>query len=203
VKVESIDGLVLEAELDRPESARKIAVICHANPQMQGTMRSPLLLAIRDSLAVLEWGVLRFNYRGVGTSEGEFGGGSGEVADALGALNAARSEISGPIVLIGWSFGGAIAVRAAAQDGAVSACVAIAPAVEATDLSAAGELGLSAPILVVCGANDDTVSPESCRMWADASQAEYVEIPAANHFFWAKYEALTATIARWLEKVVG
>jgi uncharacterized protein len=200
MRIGSADGLKLEAELDRAQDSLGTMIICHAHPRMQGTMNSPLLLAIRDDAVAHGWSVLRFNYRGVGDSEGEFGDGEDEISDARGALKFVRQEFGdSPVTLLGWSFGGAIALRVAALDEAVVACVAIAPAIERQEVPPASELGLRIPILIVCGQNDDVVPSESGRKWAEAGGATYVEIKAANHFFWAKYEAVTSVIFDWLE----
>jgi uncharacterized protein len=201
MRIQSADGLSLEAQLDRSDESVATLIICHAHPRMQGTMKSPLLLAIRDEMVVRGWNVLRFNFRGVGASEGEFEDGAGEVSDALGAVEFVRNEFGeSPIALLGWSFGGAVALRAATRSEGVAACVAIAPAIEHTRLPSASELGLKIPVLVVCGDNDAIVSPESCRKWAEDAGARYVEVRAANHFFWAKYEVVTKLVADWLQQ---
>jgi alpha/beta superfamily hydrolase len=204
VRIKSTDGLSLEAEFDSADAATGAAVICHAHPRMQGTMNSPLLLAARDALVHKGWSVLRFNFRGVGDSEGEFEEGIGEVFDALGGIHAVKERMPGrPLAILGWSFGGAVALRAAAEADEVAACALIAPAIEAAGLPPARELGVTAPILIVCGDNDESVSPESCRRWAEASGARYEEIKAANHFFWAKYDAVTKVITTWLEEILA
>ena len=170
-------------------------------------MKSPLLLALRDELGRHGYSVLRFNFRGVDGSEGEMGVGVEEVADVLGALDFMDARDPGtPAVLLGWSFGGAVALRVSLQSGPhrVGACVAIAPPVrEKPDVTAAlpppGEAPIEVPTLIVCGSNDKVVSPTECRSWAEAAGARYVEIRAANHFFWAKDEVLVDTVVDWLE----
>jgi alpha/beta superfamily hydrolase len=205
--VRSADGLLLEAEFDAvgPVAGGGV-VICHAHPGMQGTMRSPLLLALRDELVARNWNVLRFNFRGVGSSEGSFGLGVAEVADALGAVEFLRAEQPGvPVVVAGWSFGGAVAIRTAAQAD-IAACAAIAPAVKQKPDVGEGvpaDLSLTIPVLVVCGSNDEVVRPEDCRAWAKAVSARYEEIKAANHFFWAKYDAVVSIVVRFFEESVS
>lgn len=206
VSFPSTDGLELEAEVDQPVDPRGAVVVCHAHPRMQGTMKSPLLLAIAEDCVERGFGVVRFNFRGVGKSGGVGSDGIAEVADAAGALAFARTTWPGvPIGLMGWSFGGTVAARAAAQDGDLAACALVAPAtVERPGITAglapARELALKAPVLVVCGSNDKVVLPEHCRAWArDAPGVRYEEINAANHFFWAKYEALTETVGGFLK----
>ncbi|HEX2050233.1 MAG TPA: alpha/beta hydrolase, partial [Actinomycetota bacterium] len=114
----SDDGLALEAAIDEPGRPPVAAVVvCHPHPRMGGTMDAPLLLALRDALVARSWAVLRFNFRGVGASEGEASDGIAEVADARGALAEARRRWpDAPLALAGWSFGAAVAVRAEAGD---------------------------------------------------------------------------------------
>jgi uncharacterized protein len=203
--ITSSDGLNLEAEFDDVERPRVALVVCHAHPGMQGTMRSPLLLAVRDELVARGCSVLRFNFRGVGESEGEFGLGLDEVSDARGAIAAARERYPGaPVALMGWSFGGAVALRTATYED-VRTCVAIAPSVTPRPEISAGlppgdELGIDCPVLVVVGANDDVVSPAECKRWAGQAGARYVEIAAANHFFWAKYEPVVEAVADFIDE---
>jgi uncharacterized protein len=178
---------------------------------MQGTMKSPLLLALRDELVRHGYSVLRFNFRGVDGSEGEMGMGVEEVADVLGALDFVDAREPGtPAVLLGWSFGGAVALRALMEKAppSVRACVAIAPPVrEKPEVTAAlpppRDAHIEVPTLIMCGNNDKVVSPTECQSWAEAAGAHYVEIPAANHFFWAKYEVLVGTVVDWLETNVA
>ena len=205
--IRSTDGLALEAALDMPADPRGMCVFCHPHPGYGGTMNAPLLLALRDDLVERNFSVLRFNFRGIGRSEGTSGIGDAEIADALGAIEVARSRTGdAPLVLLGWSFGGAVAIRAAAQV-PVEAVVAVAPAVERKEivagLPAPEELGLTVPLLVVIGSNDEAVSPAACAAWTErVPGARLVEMPGTNHFFWAKYPQLADTVGSWLEEVL-
>jgi alpha/beta superfamily hydrolase len=206
----SSDGLRLEGSWDDAlETRRAVVVICHPHPQMGGTMNAPLLLALRDDLVARGWTVLRFNFRGNGASEGDFGMGTDEVADAQAAVAAARQRAPGAaLALAGWSFGGAVAIRAAERDDSLVGCAAVAPSVRAkagvtAGLPPAGNLDLGVPLLFVCGANDTVVSPEDCKTWIDAVPAgRYVEISGANHFFWGRYNQLCSAVGGWLDDLV-
>ncbi len=199
------DGSSLEAELDSPASPRAVLVLCHPHPKMGGTMNAPLLLALRDDLVKLDWAVLRFNFRGIGASEGRPSTGIAEVGDAAAAVAEARRRIPGdPSAIAGWSFGGAVALRAASQHPDLVACVTIAPAVKPKPDVTAGapspaEFRYRGPTLLICGSNDDQVAPADCREWARQVGASFEEIKGANHFFWAKYEPLARTVADFLE----
>jgi uncharacterized protein len=209
VTVRSSDGLALEGAIDEPGDVARALVLCHPHPKMGGTMNAPLLCALSDRLVGEGWVVLRFNFRGIGSSEGAPGTGVDEVNDAEGAIALMKDRYpEAPLAISGWSFGAAVAVRVASAHPELAACVGIAPAVKArTDVTAglpdAENFELDVPTLFVCAANDDLVSVADCRGWADVvGGAEVVEIPGANHFFWAKYDDLSDTVSGWLDKVV-
>jgi alpha/beta superfamily hydrolase len=205
---DSTDGLSLEAELDGPPSGepRAVLVFCHPHPKMGGTMNAPLLMAVRDELVGRGWAVLRFNFRGIGASEGVSSTGVDEVADADGAVAFASSRFPElELAIAGWSFGGAVALRTASRRPELTACVTVAPAIEPKPEVTAGapppqEFTYQGPVLVICGVNDDQVSPADCRRWAGETGATYEEMKGANHFFWAKYEPLARTVADFLDQ---
>lgn len=203
----SLDGLAMEGVLDSPGSPGAVLLLCHPHPQMGGTMNAPLLVALRDELLARRWAVLRFNFRGIGGSEGDAGTGEAETADTEGALALLRRRFPHlPLALAGWSFGAAVAARVACREEGLTAFVAVAPAVSpkpgiTAGMPAPDDCKPSCPSLVVVGANDDQVSPEECRAWAAAvAGARYIEIRGANHFFWARYQALTSTVAGFLDE---
>ena len=201
------DGLSLEARADGPAEARAILVVCHPHPDMGGTMNAPLLVALCTEMAARGWATLRFNFRGVGASTGRRSLGEREVIDAHAAVARVREDRPGlPVALAGWSFGAGVAVRAAAEDDSLLACVAIAPSIEGRSgvtvpFPPADELDLGVPLLFVCGSNDDVTPIEPARRWiAEVEHGELVELAAANHFFWGRYEELSATVSDWLER---
>lgn len=205
--LKTADGLTLEAQLDEPPAPGGVLVLCHPHPQMGGTMNAPLLQAVTDHLVTRGWAVVRFNFRGIGTSDGISGTGVDEVADAAAALAEARSRYTLPIAIAGWSFGAGVAVRAAVADGRLDACVLIAPPAETKPgitegLPPAATVAIEFPVLVVCGANDELISPASVEDWAQGVSATYVEIRGANHFFWARYDSLSKTIGDFLDAIL-
>jgi alpha/beta superfamily hydrolase len=206
----SLDDLSLEAAVDGPDDPAAALVLCHPHPKMGGTMEAPLLLALVDELVAHGWAVLRFNFRGIGASEGEPSTGEAEVADARGAIELARERWAGiPVAIAGWSFGAAVAVRTALVEPALVACVAVAPAVKPREgitagLPKAAGLHLAMPVLLVCGANDHLVDPDDCESWAaDAGGPEVDVVAGANHFFWGKYEALAKRVTEFLGDAVA
>jgi uncharacterized protein len=200
------DGLHLEAVVDAPaDNANGHGLVfCHPHPQMGGTMNAPLVLAVRDELVSRGWTVLRFNFRGIGASEGTSSEGIEELKDADAAIQALMERQDGPISIAGWSFGGAVALRSALTHPELMACVTIAPAVVpkpgiTAGAPAAREYTFAGRTLVICGANDDQVAPVDCRDWAREARAAYEEVRGANHFFWGKYEQLATKVADFLD----
>lgn len=208
IRFDSTDGLSLEGEVDLPERPKAVLVLCHPHPQMGGTMNAPLLLAVRDDLLARGWAILRFNFRGIGSSEGTSSTGVDEVADADGALAEAARRLPGlPVALAGWSFGAAVALRTVNSHPEVVGCAAIAPAIEPKPGITAGApdpetFEPEGDVMLVCAANDDLVSPADARAWAASTGARFEEMKGANHFFWAKYDELTKVVGDFLDGLV-
>ena len=104
----------LEALLEEPENGepREAALVCHPHPQHGGTMHNKVVYRIARGLRSTGAVVLRFNYRGVNLSEGEYAHGEGELEDARAALNYLRGRYPGlPFTLAGFSFGSRIVLR--------------------------------------------------------------------------------------------
>ncbi len=209
VTIRSTDGLELEGVVDEPADVRGVFVLCHPHPKMGGTMNAPLLGALRDRLVDEGWAVVRFNFRGIGSSEGEPSTGVAEVADAEGALDLATERFPHlPMTIGGWSFGAAVAVRTMGAHPEITAGVAIAPSVKPREGVTAGlphpsEISLESPLLFVCAVNDDLVSIGDCREWVEAvPSCGLVELRGANHFFWAKYGDLADEVSKWLNGFV-
>ena len=208
LQLRTADGLTLEAVLDVPDAPGGAFVFCHPHPQMGGTMNAPLLKALTADLVARGWAVLRFNFRGIGASEGETGLGIDEVADAEAAVAEARDRFADlPVAIGGWSFGAAVAGRVAAKDASLAAYVAIAPAVKEKPGITAGlppseDVQLDMPSLVVVGVNDELVDPADARAWCDAVGVSFTEMKGANHFFWAKYDALSSVVCDFLDQIL-
>jgi uncharacterized protein len=105
----------LEALLEEPDGEpREAALVCHPHPQHGGTMHNKVVYRIARGLRKSGAVVLRFNYRGVNLSEGEYANGEGETEDARAAVAYLRSRYPQlPFTLAGFSFGSRIALRLA------------------------------------------------------------------------------------------
>src|SRR5258707_1781088 len=121
--------LTLEGLIANPGSDAPAAVVCHPHPMYGGSMFNNIVEAILGALWELEYATLRFNFRGVGASEGEHDGGRGEADDAASAmafLLAQPGMRKNGAVMGGYSFGAMVAVAAGYEHADVSRIVAVA-----------------------------------------------------------------------------
>lgn len=158
---------------------RAIAVVAHPLPTMGGTMENKVAMTLAKTFADMGCAAFRFNFRGVGASDGEFTGGEGETEDLIAVVRYAQEQFGGelPLVLSGFSFGGYVAARAA-QQLQPQHLVLAAPAVGRFAMPA-----VSADTLVVHGEHDDVVPLADALEWARPQHLPVVVLPAAEHFF--------------------
>jgi alpha/beta superfamily hydrolase len=175
----------LEAVLERPgEGALEgAAVVCHPHPQHGGTMHNKVAHTLARAFVRSGYETLRFNFRGTEQSEGNFDNGIGELDDALAAIEFMRGRHgSYPLWLSGFSFGAAMAVRAAAVTH-VDGLVSVAPAISrfANTLSTQPDC----PWLIVQGDEDELVDVDETVEWVDslAPGPELLIINGGEHFF--------------------
>lgn len=175
----------LEIAVGHPDSGgpRGVALICHPHPLYGGTMDNKVAYTLARAAELAGLASVRFNFRGVGRSAGEHDGGPGELADALAAAQHATSQYSDlPILIAGFSFGGWIALHAAAQLQPVQ-LVTIAPAM---GYGSIGPLPAPAcPWLYVHGTADDVVTPDENRpiLAKLSAQPDAIWMDDVGHFF--------------------
>ena len=191
----------LEALLETPADAdgSRVAVVCHPHPVYGGTMTNKVVHVLAKSFNERGVPSLRFNFRGVGASAGSYDEGEGETQDALAAVDWALQQFPGAqLWLAGFSFGGAIAVRAAvARDAKL--LVTVAPAVHRF---AVGKAQLpSCPWLLIQGDNDELVDAGEIKRWVAtlASPPKVVLLPGVDHFFHGRLNELRAVVLEWLD----
>lgn len=182
-----IDGPVgrLEAMLDTPRDGPMAgsAVVCHPHPQHGGTMHNKVAHTLARAFLRLGFQALRFNFRGTEASEGVYDEGVGELDDALAALEWLRAgQANGPVWLAGFSFGAAIAVRAAAAT-EVDGLVSVAPAVYR--FASGMTTQPRCPWLIVQGDEDELVAVEETIAWVNGLEPgpELLVLAGAEHFF--------------------
>lgn len=183
----TIDGPAgaLEVALGEPEGERRgVAVICHPHPLYGGTLDNKVAYTLARAAEQQRLAALRFNFRGVGDSEGLHDGGEGELDDALAAIAHLREQFGPdePLLVAGFSFGGWISLHAAARSDAVQ-LVTVAPALSYTvlgDLPAPG-----CPWFYIHGEADDVVPAQGNRHILETLQSvpDQVWLPEVGHFF--------------------
>ena len=198
-----IDGPAgrLETIVDesRDGQARGGAVICHPHPQHGGTMHNKVAHTLARSFVRLGFTALRFNFRGTEGSEGTYDEGVGELDDALAAVEWLRlNGPGGPLWIAGFSFGAAIAVRAAVATEADGA-VAVAPAIYrfARDLDEQPRC----PLLVIQGDEDELVDVEETIEWVNSLEPgpELLVMEGAEHFFHGRLVELREAVMTFVE----
>ncbi len=177
----------LEGVIHLPdESPRAIVVVAHPLPTMGGTMDNKVVTTLAKTFVELGFIALRFNFRGVGNSEGGFDGGNGEVQDVLAIVHYAQQEYGDlPLILSGFSFGGYVQARAA-QQLHPQKLVLVAPAVGRFTTSAMLKTGMPdvpANTLLMHGDMDEVVPFADVLHWARPQQLPVVVLPGAEHFF--------------------
>ncbi|MDV6340690.1 alpha/beta hydrolase [Nitrosomonas sp. Is24] len=197
-----IDGPAgrLETVLGEPQSIPKgIAVIAHPHPLHGGTMDNKVVHTLFTTLLGLGFITAKFNFRGVGLSEGQFDHGSGEIDDVLAVTQTIRDQFSHqvadiPLLLAGFSFGGAIQLHVAKQL-APEFLILVAPSV--VNLQAPPVPETTRCALIVQGDKDDIVLPEAVLTWAAPVSQPIVFIPGAGHFFHGKLTILKQLILNY------
>jgi alpha/beta superfamily hydrolase len=169
-----------------------IAVVAHPLPTMGGTMENKVAVTLAKTFAELGCVALRFNFRGVGTSEGEFSGGDGEEQDMIAVARYAQEQFGEefPLVLSGFSFGGYVAARAA-QTLKPRHLVLAAPAVGRFAMPA-----VASDTLVIHGEHDDVVPLADALDWARPQHLPIVVLPQAEHFFHGRLTQLRDIVRR-------
>jgi uncharacterized protein len=172
--------LELEGLLHRG-SGSKGAVITHPHPLYGGDMNNPVVECLRDAYGERGYTTLRFNFRGVGRSQGVHGDGLGELADVEGAIAAVSALALEEIDLAGYSFGAWVNARV--KNPAVAGSVMVSPPVAFIDFKEVSAIpGLK---LVVTGSRDD-IAPadrieELLPFWNPAARFEVLD--GIDHFY--------------------
>ena len=183
-----IETPVIEGQGPQPVSA--FAVVCHPHPLYGGSLDNKVVYTVARTLEQLGAPAIRFNFRGVGASAGSYDAGRGETADALAVIAYGRRRWpNAALWLAGFSFGGAVAVRAAGEAGP-QRLIAVAPGI--TTIAVTDAAPPACPWLIVHGDLDEVVPLEAVRAWADTlSPAPQMRVlPGASHFFHGRLNEL-------------
>lgn len=174
----------LEAILSIPDSENitGIVMICHPNPQQEGTMYNKVVTTLARGFHKLGFASIRFNYRGVGNSEGSYGNVTGEIKDAECVVNYLLDKYpKQKLWLAGFSFGSYIAASISQMVDAVG-LILVAPAVGL--LSFNEFTWINERVYVIQGDSDEVVDAEAVGNWVKQNNEIKLKIlPGAGHFF--------------------
>ena len=189
----------IEGLLDQPEgAARGIAVVAHPHPLFGGTMDNKVVQTLARAFVQCGWSVARFNFRGVGASEGAHDAGAGEARDFLAVVE--QSAPTGALAIAGFSFGSFVAshaIQSLQKQRDIEKIVFVGTATErlaVADVPAA----LHEKTLVVHGEHDDTVSLASVMDWARPQSLPVLVVPGGGHFFHGQLPLLKSLVVRHL-----
>ncbi len=186
-----------------------MALILHPHPQFGGTMNNKVVYYLYQSFAKRGFATLRFNFRGVGRSQGEFDNGLGELSDAATALDWMQSfnpNASG-CWIAGFSFGAWISMQLLMRRPEIQGFISVAPPANLYDFSFLAPCPSSG--LILQGSIDDIVPPSASLKLAEklktqkAITIDYEIVEGGNHFFEGLLDEMNAEVDRYLDKRLG
>jgi alpha/beta superfamily hydrolase len=200
---------VIEIAYSIPAHPVAVAVVAHPHPLFGGTMDNKVVTTVAKAFADAGAATFRFNFRGVGESEGRHDEGRGETDDLMEvAAHAARAVGDLPLWLAGFSFGGGVALRASGRVG-FERLVLVAPAFRRITGHGLGEppdpndpsLGepgrhTTANTLIVHGDKDETVILADSFAWGAIRDVPVLVVPGADHFFHRKLHVIRDVVGR-------
>lgn len=163
--------------------ATATAIICHPHPLFGGTMHNKVVTTMARSFKELGLNTVRFNFRGVGQSEGMHDDGHGETDDVIAIAQWLQSvRPNDALWLSGFSFGGFVAASSATRL-MVSRLITIAPMV--SRFHTAKLPSITCPWIIIQGEQDEIIAPEDVYAWIETLQPKptLIRIPHAGHFF--------------------
>lgn len=183
-----------------------LALILHPHPQGGGTMNNKSVFNLYQTFAKRGFAVLRFNFRGVGRSQGLFDNGIGELSDAAAALDWMQqfNPDTKSCWVAGFSFGAWIGMQLLMRRPEIRGFISVAPPANLYDFSFLAPCPSSG--LIVQGLADEIVNPASVVKLVDKLKTQkhividYETVESANHFFDGEQDELMSLIDAYLDK---
>jgi alpha/beta superfamily hydrolase len=180
-------------------------IVCHPHPLYGGSMDNNVVCSLCEALTKASFVSFKFNFRGVGASQGEFGEGIGEQADveaAISFISRLKGINSTRIGLAGYSAGAGFAIPVGSGDSRIKALAAVSPPLNMFSFDFLGSC--LKPRLLVSGSRDDFTPAdqflEFCQNLAEPKQCEVIE--GADHFWWEYESRLAAKVTAFFTKVL-
>jgi alpha/beta superfamily hydrolase len=182
-----------------------IAAVLHPHPQYGGTMNNKVVYTIYHTFVKRGFATLRFNFRGVGRSQGVYDNGQGELADAAAALDWLQgfNQNAAACWIAGYSFGAWIAMQLLMRRPEIGGFVTVSPPANLFDFSFLAPCPSSG--LIVHGTDDDLVPEADAIKLADRLKTQrgikvtYIPIDGATHFYEGEEEELSTEIGKYLD----
>ncbi len=189
---------LIEALLDEPQGlAIGTAVIAHPHPLFGGTMNNKVVQTLARAFVQCGWRAVRFNFRGVGTSQGEHDGGRGETQDMLQVVQQVAPH--GALALAGFSFGAFVTTQVVVglAERHPDKLVLVGTAASRFEVAPVPE-AVHERTLVLHGEQDETVPLDSVMNWARPQHLPVTVIPGVEHFFHGQLPLLKNLVVRHL-----
>lgn len=191
------------------EPGAPIALFLHPHPQHGGTMNNKVIYQLYHSFANRGFSCLRFNFRGVGRSQGTYNRGEGELSDAASALDWLQSynDSARECWIAGFSFGAWIGMQLLMRRPEINGFISVAPPANMYDFSFLAPCPSSG--LVINGANDEVVPPESVTKLVDKLRQQkgitidHTTMDGANHFFTGLIDELVGECTGYVDGRMG
>lgn len=194
---------LLETIVEADSSFKKIvAIICHPHPLHEGTMHNKVVTTLVKVFQQLDIVPIRFNFRGVGESQGEHDFSVGELADLQAIIHWTRENFKDyQLILAGFSFGSYIATKVATEIKPL-ALITIAPPMHHNDFQSLPAIDF--PWFVVQGEADDVVPPEQVFDWLDSldKKPTIIKFPGVGHFFHGQLIPLREALIEALKPII-
>ena len=182
-----------------------MALVLHPHPEQGGTMNNKVVYSIYQSSVARGFSTLRFNFRGVGRSQGSYDGGEGELSDAASALDWLQMyNANAPFCWVGgFSFGSWISMQLLMRRPEIVGFLSVAPPASDYDFSFLAPCPSSG--LMLQGDRDENISSESVKKLVEklsaqrAIEIQYRQVAGANHFFAGKIEEMMKEIDEYLD----
>ncbi|MCH7831547.1 MAG: alpha/beta hydrolase [Proteobacteria bacterium] len=186
-----------------------LALLLHPHPQYGGTMNNKVVFNLYQNFARRGFSSLRFNFRGVGRSQGQFDNGQGELSDAASALDwmQSRNPNTNTCWIAGFSFGAWVAMQLMMRRPEISGFISIAPPASQHDFSFLAPCPASG--MIIHGDKDEVVPQSSVDKLAQKLQKQknikidYRIIEGSDHFFLDHLEPLNEQVNDYLDKVLS
>lgn len=176
----------------------KGAIIVHPHPLYGGDMSNPVVESLTNSCIKNNISTIRFNFRGVGGSQGTFGGGIDEQNDVLGAIALLQEQGMSSLILVGYSFGSWVLAHMQELPEAIDGMIFVSPPVAFMPFR--NDISIPKLNLVITGEEDELAPAESVRdsllTWNSDAKLEVIDY--ADHFYYDRFAELGAVVSAFL-----